>query len=75
MTPMFVVVAILAVMFGLLRVVGVVSPVYRDFAHIFVGFLYGTYAGGKDKNYLWLALGLTAVEVVMFLATRAFHVF
>lgn len=54
------------------RVAGVTSSSYQAAAHLVVGLFFGLYFGGRERMYLWLALGLTAVEASMFLWTRVF---
>jgi hypothetical protein len=44
--------------------------VYQAFAHILVGSLLGAWLASKERRWLWLFLGFTAVEIVAF-ATRA----
>lgn len=53
-----------------LRVAGVTAPWYQAVAHLLVGLLFGAYLVNRERLALWLALGLTATEVVMFLWTR-----
>lgn len=38
------------------------QDIFKDLAHIYVGCLFG--AGFYNLTYLWLALGITAVEVI-----------
>lgn len=64
------IVVILAIVIGLLRVAGVKTLLCQALAHCFVGGLFGAYFAGKNKQYLILALSLTVLETVVFLATR-----
>jgi len=43
---------------------------YQAFAHLFVGGLVGAYLASRKRDYLWLALALSAVELFAFLVTR-----
>lgn len=63
------------VLLGVLRLVGVTSPFYQAIAHCFVGGLFGAYFAGKKKLHLWLAVSLTILETLAFLATRVLGLF
>ena len=43
-----------------------VTGVFKDFAHLFVGGLFGAWLATWERKYLLLAVGLTVVEVVAF---------
>lgn len=43
---------------------------YEALAHLLVGGLVGAWLATKDKSYLWLAVGLSFVEIVAFLSSR-----
>lgn len=40
---------------------------YEALAHIFIGWVLGCWWISKDREYLWLALALSAVELTAFL--------
>lgn len=65
-------VIVAAILFAIARFVvpveGAVSQpdIFKDFAHLFVGGLFGAAWRGRDWSYLYLGLGLTVLEVVAF---------
>lgn len=66
---------LIAVIIGVLRTAGVKTVFFQAIAHCFVGGLFGAYFVGKKKQHLYLALGLTILETLAFLATRVLHLF
>lgn len=68
---------IISIIFAALRICGVKSKSYQAFAHLFVGGLFG--AAFVDLSldigrwtfdgywWLWLAIGLSVVELIVFL--------
>lgn len=67
---------IITVLFGISRftlpVHGqiVQEDIFKDLAHVFVGFLFGYAVCSKNWKYWSLAIGLTVLEVVAFLVRR-----
>ena len=59
-----------AVVLGALRVVGFKSPAYQAVAHLFVGFLIGGAVMTGGGLYAVLAVGLSVVEVAVFVAGK-----
>lgn len=47
-----------------------VSGSYQAVAHLFVGGLFGVGYANKDRECIWIAWGLTVVEVVAAVVTR-----
>ena len=45
--------------------------IFKDMAHLFVGFVFGYAANGSDWEPWALAVGLTVLEVVAFLVRKA----
>ena len=59
---------VVALALAFLRVAGHRSSFFQAVAHLFVGGLFGAWMHDRTaKPYLYLALGLTAVEVACFL--------
>ncbi len=46
------------------------SGSYEAIAHLFVGGLFGAWAVGGDRVWLYLGIGLSALEVICAVATR-----
>jgi 1,4-dihydroxy-2-naphthoate octaprenyltransferase len=70
-----VLIVLIAVVLGGLRIVGVKHEAFQAVAHLYVGFLFGvgaaTYVeGNTDRGCLWLAIGLSVLELVCFLVFR-----
>jgi hypothetical protein len=76
---------VITVLFGVMRAFGSKGNVYKALAHCWVGFLFGawymsgdTLMGVSDFSslfrqadfFMFLALGLTAIEVAAFFVTR-----
>lgn len=57
---------------GLLRVFGFKSESYQAIAHIFVGGLFGAALATGYRDYWVMAVSLTVVEIIVFLAGE-FH--
>ncbi len=64
-----------ALVLGAIRLLGHKSQLYQATAHLFVGALFGVFiatwrAGRPDYGALWVALGLSVLELFAFLAGR-----
>ena len=57
-----------SIVIGLLRVFGFKSEFYQAIAHVFVGGLFGAAIATGNRQLWCLGIGLTVVEVVVFLA-------
>ena len=68
---LFAVLSLLSLLLGALRIAGVKSLAFQGIAHVFVGGLFGAYAGGRVRRALWLAIALTVLETICFLASVA----
>lgn len=68
---------VIAVGFGIARFVVPVkgeivkADFFKDFAHLYVGFLFGYAAYAENEWQLWaMPIGLTVVEVIAFVTRR-----
>ena len=55
---------IIAIVFAVLRAIGMKSVFFQALAHVYVGALCGAWLVARKRLYLALALTLSAVEVV-----------
>lgn len=67
----------IAFAFGIARIFsgtlpeGLAADSFKDFAHIFVGGLFGAWLVDRsDRHWLWLAVGLSVWEVICAVAQR-----
>jgi hypothetical protein len=67
-------VVLTAVILAALRLAGIKAIAFQAIAHVFVGGLLGAYFVGRDRFYLYLAIGLTAIECLAFVLDRVLHV-
>jgi hypothetical protein len=61
---------ILAMILSLFRISGDVRIAFQAVAHVYVGLLIGVALGQKKWTYAYIAIALTAVELVMFVLTH-----
>ncbi len=61
---------LMAVALGALRVLGMKHIAFQAVAHLYVGGLLGAWWVGRDRWLLWIAVGLSVVEVVCFFVLR-----
>ena len=60
-----------AIVVAVLRAVGFKDAIFQACAHLLVGGLFGAWLARRDdRYYLYLAIALTVVEVVAFVASR-----
>lgn len=60
----------IAVALGGIRIFGIKSALFQAVAHLYVGGLFAVYFKTWERFYLYLALGLTLLEVVCFLLLK-----
>lgn len=64
---------IITILFGIGRIFSFLIPAglalnsFKAFAHIWVGGLFGAYFVKRDEHYLELAVGISVLELIMFL--------
>ena len=61
---------IIAIVLGVLRIHGIKHEAFQAAAHLYVGGLLGAYFSGKNKEFLWIAIGLSVLEVVCFFLVK-----
>lgn len=67
---MSIILTITAVVLGAFRLCGLKSEPFQAIAHVYVGALFGAYLVGRRRLYLVLAVALTVLEVIAFVAFR-----
>ena len=61
---------VISFVIGGLRVYGEKSQFFQASAHLWIGFLVGSWWNGNNKIAMWLAIGLTVLEVACFIIDR-----